>query len=655
MARAAAKPPRLTLREIGAMVWAPSRERAEFTLRLALLAALTTFVVSAYETPQAALSAYMIFFLNKPDRMTSLILSVAMLLLVTIVIGIVILLAIQVIDHPAWRIATMAAMSIGMLFLASASKLKPVGATLAMIIAYALDTLGTVPGGELATRGLLYTWLASAIAAAVSVVLNLVIAPPPLRLAGRALARSLTAAAALLEVPGEGASEAVARAEEEAGETLVRLKLAGMEHALPREDLAAYLQAAHSTSAILVLVGALATDASVPALWREEAASTLRAMAAILHKGRYPAGITTDGLPTVEAVSKLAAELIDDFKAALAGFATVPPPAMPAHGEPLPATAHDGFFLPDAFTNPAHQRYALKTTAAAMACYIFYSLLDWPGIHTCFITCYVVALGTTAETIEKLSLRLLGCLVGAALGIGAIVYVLPALDHVTGLMALVFAGTLAGGWIAAGSPRISYAGFQMAFAFYLCVIQGDSPGFDLTIVRDRLIGILIGNIAIYLIFTRVWPVSVAARIDPAIAALLRNMGQAARTSTLARRASAFSIRKQIEALKADLAVLPYEPGVVRPSRDWIAARNDTVAAIVEMEKPLQLSGDDAPDFLASTAERLERLADRLVSDPTSTPTVPAPAHPAGGAATKRKPFLDRLAGQLAILEHRIAQ
>ena len=56
--------------------------------------------------------------------------------------------------------------------------------------------------------------------------------------------------------------------------------------------------------------------------------------------------------------------------------------------------------LPDAFTNPAHVQYALKTTGAAMFCYVVYLLLDWPGIHTCLITCYIVSLGSTAETVE---------------------------------------------------------------------------------------------------------------------------------------------------------------------------------------------------------------------------------------------------------------
>jgi multidrug resistance protein MdtO len=63
-------------------------------------------------------------------------------------------------------------------------------------------------------------------------------------------------------------------------------------------------------------------------------------------------------------------------------------------------------------------------------------------------------------------------------------------------------------WIAVGSPRVAYAGFQIAFAFFLCVIQGSGPSFDMTIARDRAIGILPGNLVVYVLFTNIWPVSV---------------------------------------------------------------------------------------------------------------------------------------------------
>jgi hypothetical protein len=53
------------------------------------------------------------------------------------------------------------------------------------------------------------------------------------------------------------------------------------------------------------------------------------------------------------------------------------------------------------------------------------------------------------------------------------------------------------------------------------VIQGAAPAFDMTIARDRTIGILFGNLVVAIVFTQIWPVTIAGRIDPAIAGLLR--------------------------------------------------------------------------------------------------------------------------------------
>src|SRR5262249_24088622 len=151
----------------------------------------------------------------------------------------------------------------------------------------------------------------------------------------------------------------------------------------------------------------------------------------------------------------------------------------------------------------------------------------WPGIHTCFLTCYIVAQFTAGESVEKLSLRIVGCLIGAAAGYAAIVFLIPTLTSIGGLMIAVFAGGWAGAYVAAGSRRISYGGFQIAFAVFLCIIQGTGPALDLTIARDRIIGIIIGNLVAYFTFAYVWPAAISRRVDPALAAAFRQLAKVA--------------------------------------------------------------------------------------------------------------------------------
>ena len=150
------------------------------------------------------------------------------------------------------------------------------------------------------------------------------------------------------------------------------------------------------------------------------------------------------------------------------------PPARPTDASTAPTAPKRGGFLPDAGTNPEHIAYALKTTGAAMFC-LLYTLLDWPGIHTCVITCYIVSLGSAGETVQKLRLRLAGCVIGALAGTAAIVFIVPHMDSIASLLALVSIAAALSAWIAVGPPAIAYAGFQIAFAFFLCVIQGAGP------------------------------------------------------------------------------------------------------------------------------------------------------------------------------------
>ena len=85
------------------------------------------------------------------------------------------------------------------------------------------------------------------------------------------------------------------------------------------------------------------------------------------------------------------------------------------------------------------------------------------------------------------------------------------------------------------------------------MIQGSAPAFDMSVARERIIGILFGNLVVALVFTLIWPVSVAKRIDPAVAALLRRLAAlAAAASRPARWALAAETQSALGGLEQDL-------------------------------------------------------------------------------------------------------
>jgi multidrug resistance protein MdtO len=609
------------LREIARLL-APFPGRASIVTRIALICALTVLVTSAYGIPEASTAVYIVLFLNRPDRVTSVITCVALMLLVTVIIGIVMGFAIFCIDNPALRVASIAVLSVGFLFATSASKLRPVGAIVAMIVGFGLDELGLAPLGEAATRGLLYAWLFVSVPIGVAIVVNLVFAPSPRRLAGAQLARRLRVAAASLMESASGISSEATRAAFDAcvregdHQIMAWVKFSKLEGTSTEADCVALRQAAASTTAILVAADLAAREpcARLPVAYAARIGDTMEQMAAMLEAGGYPVEVVVE-VPeagatesATEPLAPLATLVLADLRAALEGFAQPAAPApAPAPAENPPARS--GFFDADAFTNPDHIRYALKTTAAAMFCYVLYQQLDWQGIHTCFITCYMVSLGTTAETVEKLLLRITGCLIGALLGTAAIVYVVPQLTSIGGLMALVFAGSWLAAWVATGSPRIAYAGMQIAFAFYLCVIQGDAPKFDLTLARDRAIGILIGNVVVYLMFTRVWPVSIAGSIDAALTKLIAQWARIARAADAGTRSGLVAgALAEYGGLRQNLGLIHYEPSWVRPAPAWIASRRRALAELGALEGPLALADGRAGPV---ADERLHELAQRL--------------------------------------------
>ncbi|HEY0105842.1 MAG TPA: FUSC family protein, partial [Rhizomicrobium sp.] len=548
----------------------PRPGKAAFAIRLALICALTLLVAEIYQTPEAALTIYVAFFLNQKERATSLILNLAFPVLLAFLIGLIFLIVIAVLDDPMARVGAMTLVSAVFLFLASASKLKPIAGILALVVAYALDVLAQAPAGEAATRALLYAWLLVGIPAAVSVLVNLAMGLSPRRLAGQAIAWRLSVAAAMLRHPQERARRRLAEAIAEGPAPIDEaLHLAALERTSPQKDLAALRGAARSSTHLLAAVDVATrySAAALPPALRLYVAQKLEAMAAILERGFYPIMIEWNP-PASAPLKALAGEVLSQIRHSVLQFSD---PLAPETGKP----AKGGFLAADALRNPDHVRYALKTTAAAMFCYILYTLLDWPGIHTCFITIYIVSLMTAGESIEKLALRIAGCLIGAGAGLAAIVLLLPQLTSIGSLMLLVFAGALVSAYVAGSGPRIAYAGFQIAFAFFLCVVQGDGPQFDLAVARDRVVGILIGNVVAYVVFTHIYPVSVVRRIDAAlarIAALLVPEPAAAAAA--------------LTGLQGDLALAHYEPARMRPSAAWLSAREAVAQKLASLQAPL---------------------------------------------------------------------
>ena len=573
------------------LITEPAPGRLAFAVRLAVICTLVTVFAEIYKTPEIALTVYVVFFLNKPDRTSSILLTVAIVLIITVVIGIILLIASPLLANPGLRVLAMALLSFVMMFLASASKLKPVASILALVIAYALDILGSVPLGEAATRGVLYLWLFFGIPALVSSIVNLLIAPSPRSLVQREIAERLRAAAAVLnEQNGAAGHNPMHSMLTGDAETQKHLTLAGLEKTSRKEDVAALKGASDCVVTVLSAVQLMLEEpqATPTQNVKRMVESRLIELADIFQAGGYPARV--DPVTVDDDCSDLAISAVAILNSGLLQF-----------GEPRPAgnsknDGESGFFQPDAFTNPVHVQFALKVTGSAMLCYLIYSILSWPGIHTALITCFIVALTTAGESVEKLTLRIIGCLAGAGLGLLVMLRIIPRTSDIGDLAAVVFVGAFLAAWIAVGDKHISYAGFQLGFAYFLCVIQGPSPSFDMVVARDRVIGILLGNIVSYFAATQVWPVGVGPRIDGALQKARQRLASIlAAADGWSRRRLVAETQSIVEGITSDIGLATYEPARIRPDRTRLAAQRHTAEAIQKLQTPMLGFAELAPE------------------------------------------------------------
>lgn len=179
--------------------------------------------------------------------------------------------------------------------------------------------------------------------------------------------------------------------------------------------------------------------------------------------------------------------------------------------------------------DPEHLKFGLKGCLAASLCYIIYSALFWPEISTSVTTCFLTALTTIGASRQKQVLRFAGALLGGfVFGMGAQVFILPYIDSIAGFTVLFAVVAAFAAWIITSSPRLSYLGVQVAFAFFLINLQEFKIQTSLVIARDRVAGILIGLLVMWLVFDQLWSTPAGVAMKKAFTSGLRLLAELAR-------------------------------------------------------------------------------------------------------------------------------
>ena len=301
---------------------------------------------------------------------------------------------------------------------------------------------------------------------------------------------------------------------------------------------------------------------------------------------------------------------------------TKPRPRAAASARTLIRTIRSKLFQPDAFTNKSYLVLALRGWLAATLCFILYNGVAWPGISTAVVTCLITAESTIGSSRQKQLLRISGAAVGGfVIAIPGQMYLLPHLNSIASFTVFLASVTALAAWFNTCSPRISYFGKQIALAFYLVNLQEPYQQLSLSLGRDRVMGVLLGLSAMWLIFDRIAAPLASVRMNVLLRTNLILLGDLAHTlaSAESRKSENVSqrsvqlldkINATFSEVNAQADALPFEFGPRRKQhlreRSRMRAMQPAMHSIFLLEISLA-----ARDYLAHNAldqKTLNRLA-----------------------------------------------
>ena len=559
---AEARAPRSAFIKFLAVELAPREGRPLAVAHIVAGSVLTVIIAMVFRIPEPTYMAYIVFLVSKEERTATVTTAVVGQLAVTL--AVLLTLGLMQIDlsEPALRLPAMVLNTFVAMYAVRAFTLGPLVYLAGFVLVMLQSVVDDLPNPEALTHLSLWLWVVLLVPVVIMIVVNLLFGQSVELFTRRTVRKVLSELETALKTGDT--QQQLARWRE-----LVAPLLGKQPHGASQDGRRPLIGVAALRRLLdaLVILEAL-PEGTAPKV-RDVLSQQVGATRAVLdgksepHGAPVPVPASPSGTLPVASTPAVAA-----FEAAwLALHREIVQPGSSAS----PAVTHKRpLVAPDAFTNPAHWQYALKTTIAVMIVYFIYTMLDWPGLRTSIVTCFFVALGSVGETVHKLLLRLSGALIGGLIAGLCIVFVLPHMTDIGQLSLLIAIVTAGAGWVATSSELLSYAGLQIAFAFFLGVLQDYAPATDLTVLRDRIVGILLGNVVMTVVFTLLWPESATAGLraalsqaQQAIGAVLSRSGDAAeardRAAQALVRAHHFSLVGRFE-----LSMVPKPTGADAP-------------------------------------------------------------------------------------------
>lgn len=474
--------------------------RANQILRTTVACIIVVILSQTFQIPDLALSLIVVFFVTQTNIVVTKLTGLFFIISIALAVAASLLILKITWDVPFLRILLASLVAFISLFMMRASKYGVIFYLVALIVIFSQSFVDVSSDSEEVIRNILWVWVAMTYAIAVTLIINALFLPSePEKLLNKTLISQLNHIADLLTPDNELKRKENTLAS--IGQDLQSLyKL--LQYTKSRDRLSSSDHTAQLAMVTMVSeLRSLSCHLPVEIINQKSRDTALRIKSAcevtIASLKNHSAPFTPDAINTNigDTTLREMAKVINNYdQNKKVSYDTSSSPKKKF-----------SFFVPDAFSNKIYVTYALKTLLSALICYIFYTATDWFGIHTIMLTCLVVAQPGLGKTQRKITLRLLGAIAGSIAALIAIVFILPNLTTLFGLLLLSAPIFMLCSWVATGPENISYAGIQMLLTFSLAVLNGFTPVSDLTEVRDRIVGVILGIIIAGLIQTLIRP------------------------------------------------------------------------------------------------------------------------------------------------------
>src|SRR6202041_834315 len=341
--------------------------------RIATGSTITVVIAMVFQIPQPTYMAYIGFLISKDEKNATV--TAALGALAAVTLAILLVLGLELIDtaEPALRLPLMAMATFAALFTARTFALGPISFLAGFVIVLLQTLVDDVQSPEALTHATLWTWVVIFVPLAVTIIVNLVFGQGAVAFMDRSVRKVLK------ELETSLANGDFRKSLPEWRARLLPL-LETAQHGTQKGARAGRITAPVIRALLDALVILEAVPDDLPGDLREDLAGKFRAcrqaiesdVAPATHESPPPqfAGAGKEQPPAVIALRSTLSSLL-----AAIGRPVAPPDETEAPHSPR------RLLVADAFSNPAHWQFALKTTIAVMTSYAIYTLLDWPGMR----------------------------------------------------------------------------------------------------------------------------------------------------------------------------------------------------------------------------------------------------------------------------------